>query len=188
MEMGKLIYYRRYIIIFVLFFLSLLLINCDSRGDERENKSTVDLIRIDTSAIRPDDGDTFFYKDLTIRVLGIDTPEIIHKQHGIFEDQPYGKKAAAMTIDILRNAKIVEYVPFQNDKYGRLLAHVFVDGKLLAVHLIKAGLAYETVSHYGDNGFPGIVEMILQAAHESPRPPFERPYKWRRRHQKRKWK
>ena len=182
------IYYQRHVIHCVLFFLSLVLIHCDSRGDERENKSTVDLIRMDTLAIRPDDGDTFFYKDLTIRVLGIDTPEITHKEHGIFEDQPYGRKAAAMTIDILRKSKIVEYVPFQNDKYGRLLAHVFVNGKLLAVHLIKAGLAYETVSYYGDNGFPGIAERILKAAHESPHPPFERPYKWRRRHQKRKWK
>ncbi len=159
--------------------------HCESRGDERENKSTVDLIRIDKSAIHPDDGDSFFYKGLPIRVLGIDTPEIIHKEHGIFEDQPYGRKAAAMTIDILRKAKIVEYVPFQNDKYGRLLAHVFVDGELLSVHLIKAGLAYESISYYGDSGFPGIAKKILAAAHESPSPPFEKPYKWRRRHQKR---
>jgi len=183
-----LICYRRHIIHLVLFFLSFILIHCDSRGDERENKNALNLIRIDKSAIRPDDGDTFFYKDLTIRILGIDAPEIIHKEHGIFEDQPYGRKAAVLTINILRKAKIVEYLPFQNDKYGRLLAHVFVDGKLLAVYLIKAGLAYETVSYYGDNGFPGIAERILKAAHESTRPPFERPYKWRRRHQKRKWK
>lgn len=165
-----------------------LLIPCESIGDERKNKDSVSLIRIDISAIRPDDGDTFFYKDLTIRILGIDAPEIIHKEHGIFEDQPYGRKAAAMTINILKKARIVEYVPFQNDKYGRLLAHVFVDGELLAIQLIKAGLAYETVSYYGDNGFPGIAEMIIKAAHESPRPPFGRPHKWRRRHQKGKWK
>jgi len=183
-----LIHYQRHKIHFVLFFLLFLLIPCDSHGEERKNKDSVSLIRIDTAAIRPDDGDTFFYKNLTIRVLGIDAPEIIHKEHGIFEDQPYGRKAAAMTINVLQKAKIVEYVPFQNDKYGRLLAHVFVDGKLLAVHLIRAGLAYETVSYYGNNGFPVIAGKIVKAAHESPRPRFERPYKWRRRHQKRKWK
>ena len=182
------IYYRRHVLHCVLFFLSLLLLYCDSRGDGRENNESISLIKIDISDIRPDDGDTFFYKDLAIRVLGIDTPEIIHTEHGIFEDQPYGRKAAAMTINILRKANIIEYVPFQKDKYGRLLAHVFVDGKLLAVHLITAGLAYETVSYYGDNGFPKIAERILKAAHESPRPPFERPYKWRRRHQKKNWK
>jgi hypothetical protein len=188
-RIGTLIYHRNYILnigFIVLFFLSLLLINCDSRGDERGKKDTAALIRIEKSAILPDDGDSFFYRDLTIRILGIDAPEIIHKEHGIFEDQPYGRKAAAVTINILRKAKIIQYLPFQNDKYGRLLAHVFVDGKLLSIHLIKAGLAYETVSYYGDNGFPGLAERILNASKESPRPPFEKPYKWRRRHQVRK--
>ena len=143
-------------------------------------------IRIDKSAIRPDDGDTFFYRDLPIRVLGIDTPEIIHEEHGIFEDQPYGRRAAAFTARALKKGEIVEYLPFQPDKYGRLLAHVFVNHELLAVLLIRAGLAYETVSHYGDNGFPELAERILRAARQSPRPSFEEPYRWRRKHQVRK--
>ncbi len=184
------IYNRNYIIGLGVFFLLLFLIyfvNLNARqGAEKEDQKKFSRIRIDKSAIRPDDGDTFFYKDLTIRILGIDAPEIIHKEHGIFEDQPYGKKAAAMTIDILKKAKIIEYLPFQNDKYGRLLAHVFVDGELLSVYLINAGLAYETISYYGDNGFPRLAERILKAAKGSPRPLFEKPYKWRRRHQIRK--
>ena len=149
-----------------------------------EGKAT--LVKVNQRAIQPDDGDTFFYKDLTIRILGIDAPETIHEEHGIHEDQPYGRKAAELTIALLRKAKTVEYLPYKPDKYGRLLAHVFVDGELLAVHLIKAGLAYETVTHYGDNGFPGLAKRILRAARESPRPPFEKPYLWRRKHQKRK--
>ncbi len=143
-------------------------------------------ITIDKSAIRPDDGDTFFYRDLPIRVLGIDTPEIIHEEHGIFEDQPYGRRAAAFTARALKKAEVIEYLPFQPDKYGRLLAHVFVDHELLAVLLIRAGLAYETVSHYGDNGFPELAEQILSAARQSPRPCFQEPYRWRRKHQVRK--
>lgn len=144
------------------------------------------LIRIDQHAIRPDDGDTFFYKDLTIRILGMDAPEIIHEAHGIYEDQPYGRQAAQLTINLLRRAKNVEYLPFQLDKYGRLLAHVFVDSELLSIHLIRAGLAYENVSYYGDNGFPDLAKRILRAAKESARPPFEKPYIWRRKHQIRK--
>ena len=179
--------HRKYILITGLIALSVFSVFLKKWGSnpwaERERREDHGLIRIDKSAIRPDDGDTFFYKDLTIRILGIDAPEIIHKEHGIFKDQPYGRKAAEMTINILRKAKIIEYLPFQDDKYGRLLAHVFVDGKLLSVHLINAGLAYETISYYGDNGFPELAERILKAAHESPRPPFEVPYSWRRRHQ-----
>ena len=156
-----------------------------SRADraEREGRRTV---KIEKSDIRPDDGDTFFYRDLPIRILGIDTPEIIHEEHGIFEDQPYGRAAAAFTARAMKDAEVIEYLPFQHDRYGRLLAHVFVDNQLLAVLLIRAGLAYETVSHYGDNGFPELAEEILNAARQSPKPCFEEPYRWRRKHQVRK--
>jgi micrococcal nuclease len=141
------------------------------------------LVSMDKSKIKPDDGDSFFYNDITIRVLGIDTPEIIHKNHGIFEDQPYGREAATMTADILAGAETIFYIPLKNDKYGRLLSHIFVDGELLSVLLIKEGLAYETISYYGDNGFPDLAEMILKAARNSKQPKFEKPYQWRRKHQ-----
>ncbi len=90
--------------------------------------------------------------------------------------------AAARTEELVRAAKRISYLPYQNDRYGRLLAHVFVDGDLLAVKLIREGLAYETVSHYGDNGYPKIGEAILRAAEETPAPPFEPPYLWRQEH------
>lgn len=151
---------------------------------DKHDSGQANLIRMNQQAIRPDDGDTFFYNDRAIRILGIDTPEIIHEAHGIYEDQPYGRKAANLTIQLLKEAKTVEYLPYRPDKYGRLLAHVFVDGELLAVHLLKAGLAYENVSYYGDNGYPYLAQRILKAAEESPHPRFEKPYLWRRKHQK----
>jgi endonuclease YncB( thermonuclease family) len=182
-----LIFQRKHILISAVVLFSLLSVflakwhwNQRARGEQGRPHG---LVRIDKSAIRFDDGDTFFYKQLTIRLLGIDCPEIVHKEHGIYEDQPYGPRAAVFTADMLRKATRVEYLPFQNDKYGRLLAHVFVNGELLSVLLIKAGLAYETVSYYGNNGFPELAERILRAARESPRPPFERPNRWRRKHQ-----
>lgn len=141
-------------------------------------------ILMDKSKIRPDDGDSFHYDTLTIRVLGMDTPEIRHDEHGFFEDQPFGRDAAALTQQIFAEAQRIEYVPYQNDKYGRLLAHVFVDGELLSEKLIRAGLAYETVSHYGDNGFPDLAEHILKVAEASPKPQFEPPWKWRQEHRK----
>jgi endonuclease YncB( thermonuclease family) len=179
--------YRNVIIglgVFQLVVCSIRLVDVGARQEtDKEQKGKTALIRMDKRAIRPDDGDTFFYKDLAIRILGVDAPEIIHEQHGIFEDQPYGRRAAEMTVRVLSKAKVIEYLPFQNDRYGRLLAHVFVDGALLSVILIKAGLAYENVSYYGDNGFPDLAEKILKASKEYPRPSFEEPYKWRRRHQ-----
>jgi endonuclease YncB( thermonuclease family) len=182
--------HRKYIIgigLLLLLFSSIRFVHVGARqGADKHHDGEGRLIKVNQRAIRPDDVDTFFYKDVTIRILGIDAPEIIHEEHGIYEDQPYGRQAAQLTMHLLREAKTVECLPFQSDKYGRLLAHVFVDGELLAVHLIRAGLAYETVSFYGDNGFPDLAQRILRAAKESPRPLFEKPYIWRRQHQVRK--
>jgi endonuclease YncB( thermonuclease family) len=185
-----LIKYRPYLIglgvLIVLLFLIRYVPVGTGKAPDTYYRGEASLIRVNQRDIRPDDGDTFFCRDLTIRILGIDAPEIIHEEHGIYEDQPYGRQAAQLTIQTLRKAKSVEYLPYQPDKYGRLLAHVFVDGELLSVLLIRAGLAYETVSYYGDNGFPGLAERILKAAKESRRPLFENPYMWRRKHQIRK--
>ncbi|MFH1681577.1 MAG: thermonuclease family protein [Candidatus Eisenbacteria bacterium] len=141
-------------------------------------------IPVPKDRVEYDDGDTFSFGETTIRVLGIDTPEITHREHGFFEDQPFGREAAAFTERTLRRAKRITYLPYQNDRYGRLLAHVFVDGELLAVRLIREGLAYESITHYGDNGFPEIAAAILKAAKESPKPAFESPHTWRREHRR----
>ena len=45
--------------------------------------------------------------------------------------------------------------------------------------------AYENVSYFGDNGFPDLADRILRAAAAGPRPAFEAPYRWRKKHQKR---
>ena len=66
--------------------------------------------------------------------------------------------------------------------YGRLLAHVFVDRELLAEKLLRAGMAYETITRFGDNGFPDLAEYILEVAEDSPDPQFEPPWKWRQEH------
>jgi hypothetical protein len=55
-----------------------------------------------------------------------------------------------------------------------------VDGKLFAVKMIEKSLAYETVSVYGDNGFPDLAREIKRAAKKAGKPPFMEPYRWRR--------
>ena len=128
-----------------------------------------------------DDGDTFYVDGETIRVLGIDTPEIAHPGMGIHEGQPYGDVAAESTQVWMTRARWIEYVPAGRDLYGRRLAHVFIDGELLAVLLIDNALAYETVTHYGDSGFPDLAQKILDASRAAPKPKFEEPYKWKRK-------
>ncbi|MBI4719748.1 MAG: thermonuclease family protein [Chitinivibrionia bacterium] len=137
-----------------------------------------------TERVRFDDGDTFTYENTEIRILGIDCPEIRHPDVGMHEDQPYGRAAAESTYALVMRAGTVEYVLDGDDYYGRKLGHIFVDGELLSVRLLERGLAYETVTHYGDNGFPDLAQRILDASLKAPKPLFEKPSQWRRKHQK----
>lgn len=142
-------------------------------------------VSVDVSRIQFDDGDTFLLDGKPIRVLGIDTPEVAEPDVGIFEDQPYGREAADSTQALITRAGGVELAYDGRDKYQRRLAHVFVDGELLAVKLLGYGLAYENVRHFGDNGFPDLADKIIDAADAGPKPPFEPPHLWRKKHQRR---
>lgn len=142
--------------------------------------------RVDVAAIRFDDGDSFILGNEPIRVLGIDTPETRSPGVGIYEDQKRGPEAAESTQVWILRADTVEIVKDGRGGYGRRLAHIFLDGELLSIRLLQHGLAYENVSHFGDNGFPDLADRILDAAAAAPRPDFEPPYQWRRKHQKRK--
>ncbi len=134
--------------------------------------------------IKYDDGDSFYCSDEYIRILGIDTPEIIHEKHDIYENHPYGEEAAALANKLMDEAKRVRIVKVARDKYDRTLAHVLLDGELLAVKMIKAGLAYETIEQYGDNGFPEFALSIQEAAETAPVPKFEKPSIWRNKYQR----
>lgn len=142
-------------------------------------------ILMQSGMIHVDDGDTIHYGEDVFRVVGIDTPEIRHDEHGFFEDQPFGREAKRATEEIIGGARRIEYLPCGTDRYGRTLVHLFVDGELLAVRLIRAGLAYETVTYYGDNGYPELADLILNAVNESPKPEFEPPWKWKKRQRER---
>lgn len=139
---------------------------------------------LDIRLVQFDDGDTFLLEGKPIRVLGIDTPETKHPSVGIYENQPYGPQAADSTKALMTRARLLEWVPDGTDTYGRRLAHVLIDGELLGVKLIEMGLAYENVSYFGDNGFPDLADQILRASISAPRPAFEPPHRWRKKHQK----
>ena len=141
---------------------------------------------IQLEQIRFDDGDTFYLDGDPIRLLGFDTPETKSEGVGIMYDQPYGPEAAESTRVWLTRANRIEILLDGRGTYGRRLAHVFVDGQLLGVRMIRHALAYENVSHFGDNGFPELADRYLEAAATSPKPKFQQPYKWRKKHQKKK--
>jgi hypothetical protein len=131
-----------------------------------------------------EDGDTIVYRGVPMRFLGVDAPELKNTDLGFYEDQPYGRAAKEYTRTELRGAKRVTYLSGGYDRYGRLLVQVFVDGYPLSLKIVEAGFGYETVSFYGDNGFPEVSGRILAAARKNPALPFENPYLWRMKHRR----
>jgi len=76
-----------------------------------------------------------------VRMLCVDTPETHHPRLGV---QPFGPEASDYTKKILSVGTKVEIEPGLGggrDKYGRLLAYIYVNGKMFNEMLLKEGLA-----------------------------------------------
>ena len=89
---------------------------------------------IDADTIKLDTGDT-------VRLIGVDAPESKHPEIPV---QRFGLEATEFLKNLIENSQCtLEYEPGnQTDKYGRLLAYVFVDGELINAKLIERGYAY----------------------------------------------
>lgn len=84
---------------------------------------------------------------LSIRVLGVDTPEKAPKAK-CTKEADLGKKATDFTTKMVADAQArkapITFTGIEWDKFGgRMLARVSIDGKDLTTELIKAGLARE---------------------------------------------
>ena len=92
------------------------------------------------------DGDTFrcnilgwqkiVGKNIPIRVAGVDTPEM----RGVStEEKELAKMARDYTLKLLKSGKVIELRNCRRGKYFRIVADVYIDGKNLALELIKYG-------------------------------------------------
>ena len=94
----------------------------------------------------------------TVRMLAVDTPESVHPNKGV---EYYGKEASEFTCNTFKNANRIEIEYDSNsdkeDKYGRLLVWLFVDGELFQDKLIQGGYA-EVAYLYGDYKYTGLLK------------------------------
>jgi micrococcal nuclease len=117
----------------------------------------------DTAVIRWSEADAE-----TVRVLGIDTAELIPgRRNGPAarrsldargaEARGFGRGAfaASTRIQLLRSAFL--------DRYGRTLGYFFLNGRNYSVMVIEAGLSRETITRYGDNGLPAEAAEVKAA-------------------------
>jgi len=91
---------------------------------------------------RVTDGDTITVRDgrieKTIRLVGIDAPEISHKKRE--PSQPFAQTATKYLAGLVLN-KTVEIKEFGQDRYGRTLGVVFLSGKNVNLEMVKVGYA-----------------------------------------------
>ncbi|GJF38331.1 thermonuclease family protein [Staphylococcus argenteus] len=117
----------------------------NSNATEYSKSATTKLHKEPATLIKAIDGDTvklmYKGKPMTFRLLLIDTPETKHPKKGV---EKYGPEASAFTKNMVENAKKIE-VKFdkgqKTDKYGRGLAYIYADGKMVNQALVRQGLA-----------------------------------------------
>ncbi len=152
-----------------------------------QTRPTNERVKVDPATVQVDDGDSIVIKwpggdEEIIRILGIDTPETRHVEHNIPIDQPFGKEARAFAFGSFATATEVQLLRCKTlDPYGRTLGYLFVNGKNYSILVVKARLAAESVSIYGDNGFPEIAAEMTAAAKQAGPLPFEPPGAYRTR-------
>lgn len=80
---------------------------------------------------------------VTVRVIGLDTPEVHHPSKPV---QCFGREASGRAADLLSGRRVeLEADPSQSetDRYGRLLRHVWVEDVNFALVMINDGYAHE---------------------------------------------
>ena len=136
------------------------------------------------------DGDTIIVSQgtekLTIRLVGIDAPEVSHKKHE--PSQPFGQAATKHLAGLVLN-KTVTIQSYGHDRYGRTLAVVLLNGTNINLEMVKAGLAevYRgTPAPKFDNGPYQKAEREAQAAGRGmwvQGDKYVSPREWRKAHQ-----
>jgi len=160
-----------------------------ARGHRLQPASAEDPVRVPVpkESLFFDDGDTVVVRwkageEETVRMLGIDTPEVLHLEHNLPYPQPFGTEAAGFLAGCIATADKIELLrSAQKDTFGRTLGYLFVNGKNVSVMLLTARLAVESVSRYGDNGLPTEAAACLEAAKAAGPVAFEDPHFYRQR-------
>lgn len=91
------------------------------------------------------DGDTIVVemdgKHEKVRLIGVDMPETVHPSKPV---EYFGKEASEFTKNMVEGKQVrLEYDWQKRDKYGRLLAYVFlIDGTFVNAEIIKQGYGH----------------------------------------------
>lgn len=127
----------------------------DNKSNGNLDSSNLDITKSNTvgsslsgyyEVISVTDGDTIRinFKGIStpVRLIGIDTPEVNHPSEPI---QCYGKEASQKLTSLI-NGKIVkiERDVSETDRYGRILAYIWLNEELINETMVKDGYAFSS--------------------------------------------
>ncbi|MEK7528343.1 MAG: hypothetical protein AAB592_01105 [Patescibacteria group bacterium] len=95
---------------------------------------------------------------------------------GADTDVNYCERGKVYVETAIGNAQRVRKVTGRLDDNGRRLGYFVVDNDLLNCLVVRDGVAWETVSHYGLGSHPPLAQLVADAAEFSGDPHFEEPY------------
>lgn len=99
--------------------------------------------RLPGLVVRVVDGDTIHVRIgermEKVRYIGVNTPEVHHPTKG---EEPGGREAAAVNHDLVAGKRVELELDVQHyDRYGRLLAYVWLGGMMVNAELVQRGYA-----------------------------------------------
>lgn len=122
-------------------------LNQEEVHKDNKESSDIKLANVDgmkVSVTKVVDGDTIDVKmpngtEERVRFILVDTPETKHPKIGV---QPFGPEASNFTAEKISGQDVLlEFDAQERDRYGRLLAYVWLGEELVNEQLIKHGLA-----------------------------------------------
>ena len=118
--------------LWVLVFVVLALVGgrIDLSGDEQQSPEGSSQLGSAGQVVRIVDGDTVRVRigdvTRTVRYIGVDTPETVKPNEPV---QCFGKQASAFNSRLVAGRRVrLQYGPERLDRYGRLLAYVYLAG------------------------------------------------------------
>lgn len=122
-------------------FLALIFVGCSTSESDLNTYQVTKVVDGDTIKIN------FEGREETVRLLLIDTPETVHPNKPL---EPFGNEASKYVKDTILGKKVqIKIGSEERDKYGRLLAYVYVDDETIQEQLLRKGLA-RTAYLYND--------------------------------------
>ena len=142
---------KKLLLVCMLFAISVMSLQANTR----EEAEIVKCVDVDTTHLKVGN------EVLKVRYLAIDTPEYTK------EKEPYGKEASECVCKLLSEADKIELEyddgSEKTDKYGRTLAWVYADDRLVQMELVQQGLA-EVKYIYGDYAYTDNLQKAQKAA------------------------